>query len=101
MEYELKFPTPSISKKFRKTISKIPTRNTQDAIMKAVENLSIDPRPFGKKLFKTLSPPISLFNFTAQYRIRVGDFRVLYDIDDKNRTVWIIALRRRTERTYK
>jgi len=39
--------------------------------------------------------------FTAQYRLRIGDYRVLYDVDDERRIVWILALRKRGERTDK
>ncbi len=35
------------------------------------------------------------------YRIRVGNIRIIYLIDEKNKRVDIGAIRRRTERTYK
>jgi mRNA-degrading endonuclease RelE of RelBE toxin-antitoxin system len=34
------------------------------------------------------------------YRIRLGDYRVLYTVDDKIREVRIEAVRKRDERTY-
>jgi len=35
---------------------------------------------------------LDCFQFVAQYRLRVGNYRVLYDVDDKQKTVWILAL---------
>ena len=69
----------------------------QDEIMKAVESLSDHPRPFGEPKLK---PPLIVYQFTAQYRIRVRNFRILYDVDDKNKIVWVLDLRKRNERTY-
>ena len=101
MRYKVAFPTHSIEKKFDKLLSKIPRITIQDEIMDAIEKLGDNPRPFGKKPFKKLKPPIQFYQFTAQYRIRIGDYRVLYDVDDGKKIVWILALRKRGERTYK
>ena len=100
MTYDVRFPNHSIEKKFNKVISKIPQINIQDQIMESIEKLAATPRPYGKKPFKRLKPPIRFYRFTAQYRIRIGDYRVLYDIDDEKKIVWILALRKRSERTY-
>ncbi|HIM62240.1 MAG TPA: hypothetical protein EYM42_05820 [Dehalococcoidia bacterium] len=35
------------------------------------------------------------------FRLRVGQFRVLYQIDDESRRVGIGGIRRRSERTYR
>lgn len=49
-----------------------------------------NPRPHGSlKLKDTL------------HRVRVGDWRILYAIDDKQLTVTILRVLRRSERTYK
>jgi len=101
MKYEVRFPTYSIEKRFEKFLLKIPQRNTQNKIMQKVEKLANNPNPFGKKPFKKLRPPIQFYKYTAQYRIRVGDYRVLYDIDDNKKIVWILTLRKRSEKTYK
>ncbi len=101
MKYEVKFPTHSIEKSFEKFLLKIPQRNIQDKIIQVIEKLANNPRPFGKKPFKKLKPPIQFYKYTAQYRIRVGDYRVLYDIDDNKKIVWILTLRKRGEKTYK
>ena len=97
MPYDVRFPNSSLEKKFHKELLKIPGQ-TQIKIIQDVESLAENPRPF---LFKKIKPPLELFQFVAQYRIRTGSYRVLYDIDDTQRIVWIFALRKRDERTYK
>ena len=101
MIYDVRFPNLSIEKKFDKVLSKIPQINLQYEIIESVQKLADNPRPYGEKPFKKLKPPIQFFQFTAQYRIRIGNYRVLYDIDDNKKIVWILALRRRSEKTYK
>lgn len=104
MKYEVKFPARSIENKFHKTLSDIPQRNVRHEIMKAVEDLENNPYPYGKKgrdFLKKIKPPIPFYQFTAQYRLSIGDYRVLYDVDDDKRIVWILALRKRCEGTYK
>ena len=49
-----------------------------------------DPRPPG---VKKLDGPV--------YRIRVGQWRIIYSIFDKNGEVVIFRIRRRNEKTYK
>jgi len=101
MKYEVKFPSHSIEKKFNRLLSKIPQIKIQCKVMDAVEKLANNPRPYGKKPFKKLKPPVQFYHLTAQYRIRIEDYRVLYDIDDGRKIVWILALRKRSERSYK
>lgn len=55
-----------------------------------IRNLAINPRPHGVvKLYRNV------------HRIRVGDYRVIYSILDKEKVVLISKVARRTERTYK
>ncbi len=63
--------------------------------MQAVEKLANNPRPFGEKPFKKLKPLVQFYKYTAQYRIRIGDYRVLYYIDNNKKIVWILTLRKR------
>ena len=100
MKYQVKFPSHSIENKFDKLFSKLPA-DIQEEIEKSVKDLADNPRPFGKKPFKRLKPPIQFYQMTAKYRIRIGNYRVLYDVDDKTRTAWILALRKRGEDTYR
>jgi len=97
MKYSVNFPTASLEKKFHKRLVKLSTA-IQDEIMQAVESLENNPRPEGKPKLK---PPVPIAAYTAQYRLRIGEHRVLYDVDDKSEIVWILALRLRNEKTYK
>ena len=101
MKYEVKFPSHSIEKIFEKALSKIHPVKLQEEIMKEVEKLADNPRPYGEKPFKKLKPPIQFYQYAAQYRIRIGNYRMLYDVDDEKKTVWVISLRRRSEKTYR
>jgi mRNA interferase RelE/StbE len=101
MTYQVKFPDTCVEKKFQKMLAKISHAALQEKIMLAVEGLSSNPRPYGRKVFKKINPPVQFYQFTAQYRLRIGDYRVLYDIDDNKKIVWILALRVRCEKTYR
>lgn len=100
MKYRVSFPTQSLEDKFYKVLVKLP-RKIQDAIMEAASNLSENPYPQGRNIFKKLTPPFKLIQYTAQYRLRIGDYRILYDVDEKKKIVWIFVLRKRGEDTYK
>jgi len=100
MRYRLLFPTRSLEDKFHKTLRKLP-RKLQDAIMDAATGLADDPYPQGKNIFKKLTPPVKLIQYTAQYRLRIGDYRVLYDVDEARKIVWVFVIRKRGEDTYK
>lgn len=95
--YKVDFPSSGRAKEFKKQLLKL-SAIQQDAIMVGVESLVNDPRPQG---IPKIRPPISIGQDLAQYRIRIGNYRVLYDIDDKTKTVWILALRLRSEKTYR
>ena len=98
MRYKVKFPSKSLSKKFTRVLNKIPSEKIRDKIMEDVLNLAYNPRPHGKPKLK---PPVEVYSYVAQHRLRIGDYRVLYDVDDKKRTAWILALTKRSEKTYK
>ncbi|MBU2541239.1 MAG: type II toxin-antitoxin system RelE/ParE family toxin [Candidatus Omnitrophica bacterium] len=100
MNYKVRFPNNSIQKRLEKVLSKI-HKSLQSEIIEAIEHLANDPRPFGRTPFKKLRPPVQFYQLTAQYRIRIENYRVLYDIDDKKKIVWVLALRKRSETTYK
>jgi len=96
MRYKVRFPTSSLAKKFNKSLQHI-SPPMRDEIKEKTIALGNNPRPYGEPKIK---PPAEVYNYVAQYRVRVGDYRVLYDVDDKRKTVWILALRKRNERTY-
>lgn len=59
-------------------------------IVEKIANLAETPRPPGvKKIEGDRNPPL--------YRIRSGDYRVIYSIDDRAVTVLVIRLRHRRE----
>jgi mRNA-degrading endonuclease RelE of RelBE toxin-antitoxin system len=97
MRYEVRFPSVSIAKKFEKALGSISPKALQDKIREQTLSLADNPRPYGEPKIK---PPLEVYNYVAQYRLRVGSCRVLYDVDDRKRIVWIFALRKRNERTY-
>ena len=39
--------------------------------------------------------------YDAIYRVRIGDFRIVYLIDEKDKRIEVGGIRRRTKRTYK
>jgi len=53
----------------------------------AIEGLADQPRPAGCTKLRPTGP----------YRIRVGEYRVLYDIDDDARVVTILRVRHRRD----
>ncbi|MBI3314295.1 MAG: type II toxin-antitoxin system RelE/ParE family toxin [Candidatus Omnitrophica bacterium] len=97
MKYNVRFPTESIQKKFQKALGFISSERLQDEIMQSIEGLADNPRPAGEPKIK---PPLIVYGFAAQYRLRVRNYRILYDVDDKNRIVWVFDIRKRNERTY-
>ena len=59
-----------------------------DRVAKAISHLAENPRPHGAK---------KLAGKDAGWRIRVGDYRVLYDIADTVRIVRVFRVRHRRE----
>jgi mRNA interferase RelE/StbE len=57
-------------------------------ISKAIDTLAENPRPSGSLKVKTTE---------GRWRIRVGDWRIGYEIDDEARTVTIITIGHRSE----
>ena len=96
MKYSVRFPSKPIQKKFHKALEMIPSK-IQDEIMEGIEGLADDPRPAGEPKIK---PPLIVYQYAAQYRLKIRNYRVLYDVDDKQRIVWIFDVRKRNERTY-
>ena len=96
MKYKVVFNHPSIQRHFEKELSRF-SLPVQEEVMKAVLNLANEPRPHGVTKVK---PPLDIFHHLAQYRVRVRNCRIFYDVDDKDKVVSIIALRKRDEQTY-
>lgn len=58
----------------------------------AIGNLADDPRPHGVRKIKGAE---------TAYRIRVGDYRIVYEVYDRDSLVLILQVVRRTETTYR
>lgn len=95
--YEVGFPSERAEAEFAKVLRKVPPKERQQ-ILEALERLAEHPRFLGRS-FKFLKGAIALFGCLAQCRLRVGDRRIFYDVDDARRKVILLALRRRHEHT--
>ncbi|MDI6791605.1 MAG: type II toxin-antitoxin system RelE/ParE family toxin [bacterium] len=69
----------------RKELDSIPDRDYQ-RIEEAIATLKVEPRLFG---IKKIGP--------ADWRIRIGNYRVLYEIDDKTKVVTIYRVKHRKD----
>ena len=87
--YKVKFPNVSIEKKFFKELESVSPKSLQDEILKAARLLAQNPRPKGEPKIK---PPLEVYNYVAQYRLPVSNWRILYDVTDSEKTVWILVL---------
>jgi mRNA interferase RelE/StbE len=58
------------------------------AVKKHIDALEKDPRPVGVK---------KLAGAEYGYRVRAGDYRILYTIDDKRKIVTVFRIRHRRE----
>ncbi len=67
-------------------------RQSFERVRSAIRSLADNPRP----------PKVRKIEGAERaYRVRVGDYRVVYEIYDKERLVLIIQVARRTEATYR
>ncbi len=67
------------------------TAKDYPAISGAIDGLLNEPRPFGVKKLKE----------SNLWRLRVGSYRIVYQIDDRNSEVIIVRIARRSEDTYR
>ena len=96
--YKVKFPSSAIEKKFFTELDDVSPKALQREILDAAFSLSKNPRPKGEPKIK---PPVEIYNYLAQYRFPVANWRILYDVYDMSKTVWLLALRKRNERTHR
>ncbi len=78
-------------RKAEKSLQKIP-EEYQKRIKESILRLETDPLCFGT--IKLIGYPV------AQYRHRVGDYRILFDIWEEKKILMILDIRRRTSTTY-
>ncbi len=96
--YEVGFPSERAKNEFYKNLSKASGKE-KVRILDWFNVLAENPRPEGKS-FKFLKGEMVIFQNLAQYRVREGDWRILYDIDEMGKKVILLALRRRGQHTY-
>lgn len=82
--YDLQFSKESV-----KFLEKIKDKNLKDRILKAIFLLKINPFPKGN--FKYLEPE------KDKIRIRIGKYRVLYSVKEKELIILIISIDKRSK----
>ena len=82
MAYRIQF-----KKSARKEIAALPKRD-QRRVVSAIEALSDDPRPEGVR---------KLTGTEDAYRLRVGDYRIVYQITDNVLTVFVVRVGHRKD----
>jgi mRNA interferase RelE/StbE len=70
-----------------RTLSKLPPK-ARDRILRRVQDLANDPRPPGC---------VKLASVADTYRIRVGDYRILYEVHDRMVLVVVVRVGHRRE----
>jgi mRNA interferase RelE/StbE len=76
-----------ITRSAEKQLKKLPPQ-VQRKIAAVIMSFAIEPRPYGsKKLTGTVST----------YRVRVGDFRILYDIHEREVVVSVLKIGHRRD----
>lgn len=82
MTYEVEFTTAAA-----RQVKKL-SRPARDRVLHAIEDLGEDPRPHGSK---------KLVGEQTAWRIRVGDYRVIYDVFDAELVVTVVRAAHRRE----
>ena len=76
-----------ISAHARKQLKRIP-RAEKQKILDKIDSLSNDPRPFGYK---------KLYYYTEYFRVRVGNYRIIYTILDQQLLIEIVEVTARRD----
>jgi mRNA interferase RelE/StbE len=79
--------TVVISKSVQKQIDNLPN-DVIDRVLEKIQNLAIEPRPDGV---------VKLKGSDNEYRLRTGDYRVRYEVDDENLLVQILQCKHRKD----
>ncbi|MFH0774071.1 MAG: type II toxin-antitoxin system RelE/ParE family toxin [bacterium] len=89
MKKSLTYKVETVACRVEKQILKLP-REERNRVAKKILQLENEPRPVGAVKLKD-----------DIYRIRIGKYRVIYEVDDRKRLVVITKVARRMEATYK
>ena len=81
-----------VERRVQKTLARLP-RQDQVRIEAAIDALAEDPRPPGCVSVKAADP--------GTYRVRVGDYRVIYVVLDDEQVIIVARVARRRENTYR
>ncbi len=76
-----------VKKSAAKEIAALPKR-AQRRVVSAITGLTDEPRPRGVRKFATLE---------EGYRLRVGDYRIVYHIAERTVTVFVVRVRHRKD----
>ncbi len=80
------------SRKAEKSFLDLPTKEA-GKVKDTIEKLERNPRTYGT--VKLREAPV------AKYRFRVVNYRFLFDINDKEKVIEVLDVRKRSERAYK
>jgi mRNA interferase RelE/StbE len=83
--YEIRF-----TRSAERDLGSLPRQAAQVRIARVIDRLADTPRPRGAKLLAAGGPP-------RIYRIRVGDYRILYEPRDDELVIVVIAAGQRRE----
>lgn len=76
----------SIQRRAQKELSQLPP-GAYEQVKEVIRALAHNPRPTG----------CHKLTARAGWRIRIGDFRVIYEIDDKNQTILVLHIGNRRD----
>ena len=82
---------PLFTKRFEKQIKKFPKKE-QLKILEKISNITSNPRLSGIKLEST-KPTV--------YRMRAGEYRIFFELNDERKIIKITDVYRRTTQTYR
>ena len=68
-----------------RAFDRLPTQ-IQARVGRAIDGLAADPRPSGTR---------SVVSGAGELRLRVGDYRVIYEVDDRAQTVLVVKIAHR------
>jgi len=75
-----------LRRRVQRTLDKLPKSDFQ-AVIEAIKDLAQTPRPRGLEKVKS----------TGLWRVRQGDYRIIYAIDDNERIVTVVCVGHRRE----
>jgi mRNA interferase RelE/StbE len=76
-----------IAKSVQKQLNDLPDA-FKERVIEKIQNLANEPRPDGV---------VKLKGFDNEYRIRVGDYRVRYEVDDTNQFIRLLQCKHRKD----